>query len=148
VAFFDGAPAEQFAVWNELADSWWPQPTGELGTRLAAGFERGHSEAGPVAAIGSDCLDVDAQLVEDAFAGLRDHDIVFGPSYDGGYYLVGTARHRPGFFDAIPWSTEHTLAAHLAACQLAGLTVSLLPPRRDIDTREDWLAHCGKDGKL
>jgi hypothetical protein len=146
VAFFDGAPVDEFAAWNELADAWWPQPSGDLGQRLAAGLEAAHRDDGPVVAIGSDCLEVDAPLIEDALSRLRIHDVVFGPTYDGGYYLVGTANHLPGLFNAIPWSTNQTLAAHLAACQRAGWTVSLLPPRRDIDTREDWLAHCGKDG--
>jgi rSAM/selenodomain-associated transferase 1 len=148
VAYFDGAPATEFAAWKELADVWWPQPSGDLGRRLAAGFETAHRDRGPVAAIGTDCLEIDASLIVDAFSRLCDHDVVFGPANDGGYYLIGTAKHLPGFFDALPWSTPQILSAHRSVCQRAGWTVSLLPPRRDIDTREDWLAYCGKDGSL
>ena len=145
VAFFDGAPLGDFTAWKELADVWWPQPSGDLGQRLAAGFERAQRAGGPVAAIGTDCLEIDAAVIADAFSRMPAYDVVFGPSCDGGYYLVGTAKHLPGFFDAIPWSTSRTLSAHRSVCQEAGWTVSTLPSRRDIDTLEDWLAHCGKD---
>jgi rSAM/selenodomain-associated transferase 1 len=147
-AYFEGAPLTQFAAWKELADIWWPQPGGDLGQRLAAGFQKAHRDDGPVAAIGTDCLEINAPLIVDAFSRMSIHDVVFGPTYDGGYYLVGSARHLPGFFDAVPWSTRQTLSAHLRLCERAGWTVSTLPPRRDIDTPEDWLAYCGKDGSL
>src|ERR1700736_2199564 len=38
VGFFDGAACEPFACWHAFADAWWPQPVGDLGHRLAAGF--------------------------------------------------------------------------------------------------------------
>jgi rSAM/selenodomain-associated transferase 1 len=140
VGFFTGAPAEAFDEWRDSADDWWPQPDGDLGTRLAAGFERAHARNGPVVAIGTDCLEIDATLVRDALSRLERHDAVFGPSPDGGYYLVGTSRHLPKFFDGVPWSCTDTLSTHMSLCDQRGMSTTLLPQRRDIDTVDDWQA--------
>jgi rSAM/selenodomain-associated transferase 1 len=147
VGFFDGATRDAFEPWNSLVDDWWPQPAGDLGHRLCAGFQDAHCNGGPVAALGTDCLEVDAPLINAAFDILKDKDAVFGPALDGGYYLVGTARHLPGFFTGIPWSSSKTLDAHFSHCRRNGWSVGLLPTRRDIDTREDWLQHCADKGE-
>src|SRR5438874_13740741 len=58
VAYFDGAPHEAFRDWHELADDWWPQPAGDLGERLTAGFAWGCNLRGPVLAVGTDCVEI------------------------------------------------------------------------------------------
>jgi len=146
VGFFDGGTQKDFAAWDSLVEQWLPQPESNLGYRLRAGFEFAHSGGGPVAAIGTDCLEVDAALLQTAFDILKDKDAVFGPALDGGYYLVGTARPLVGFFDGIPWSSHTTLDAHLSSCRKHNWSFGLLPARSDIDTWEDWLAYC--DGKV
>jgi rSAM/selenodomain-associated transferase 1 len=138
IGFIDGAPAERFAAWAPLVDEWLPQPPGDLGDRLAAGFEAAHGRGGPAVALGTDCLEVDAGLIDEALARLEDRDAVFGPAADGGYYLVGTARHLPGFFEGIRWSTPRALADHLARCRDRGWSVAMLGELRDIDTWDDW----------
>jgi rSAM/selenodomain-associated transferase 1 len=146
VGYFEGAAPKDFAPWHPLADDWRPQPEGDLGERLRIGFEWAHSD-GSVAAIGTDCLDLDADLLQAAFELLKHKNAVFGPALDGGYYLVGTARLLSGFFDGIPWSSSQTLHAHLTLCREKGWSVGLLRPRRDIDTWEDWLQHCADKGE-
>jgi len=141
VAYFDGAAREEFAPWHPLADEWWGQPEGDLGERLRAGFAAAHAAGGKVAAVGTDCLELDAPLVVAALDVLEGHDVVFGPALDGGYYLVGTAREFPGFFRDIPWSSPSTLSVHLTRCAENGWSVGLLPARRDIDTVDDWREH-------
>ncbi len=141
VACYDGAPVEAFEPWQRLVDDWWPQPEGDLGDRLHAAFEHWQLEGEPVIAIGTDCLDVDASLIEAAFSKLSARDAVFGPAADGGYYLVGLARNQPTFFQGVPWSTPETLAAHQAHCEEHHWSYGLLPMLHDIDTLEDWLNH-------
>jgi len=141
IGYFDGAAAEAFADWQPLADDWLPQPAGGLGERLEAGFALAHARGGPVLAVGTDAPEIDATLLGEAIDVLRMNDAVFGPAHDGGYYLVGTARRLPGFFDGVRWSSEHTLADHLERCRSAGWSVGLLPPLHDIDTADDWLAY-------
>jgi rSAM/selenodomain-associated transferase 1 len=141
VGYFDGGSQQDFAPWDALVDEWWPQPAGDLGDRLRAGFDAAHALSEPVVAIGTDCLELDAPLLEAAFEALDRNDVVFGPALDGGYYLIGTSRNLPGFFDDVPWSSPSTLAAHLSLCARSAWSVELLDPRRDIDTVADWLAH-------
>ncbi|MBI3838721.1 MAG: TIGR04282 family arsenosugar biosynthesis glycosyltransferase, partial [Planctomycetia bacterium] len=138
VACYHGASAAAFDPWRALVDDWWPQPNGSLGSRLDAAFSRWQAESRPAIAIGTDCLEVDANHVESAFDILRENDVVFGPAIDGGYYLVGLVRYLPSFFHGIPWSTPATLAAHQSVCERQGWSFGLLPTLRDIDTLEDW----------
>ncbi len=64
-------------------------------------------------------------------------DVVLGPGYDGGYWLIAVREHHPRLFDDIPWSTEGVLEATLARCRELSLDVHLLEPWRDIDTAAD-----------
>jgi len=152
VGCHDGGPAELFGEWRHLADDWRAQADGDLGTRLEAAFADAFSDGRPVVAVGTDCLEADADLVAEAFAALRSQDAVFGPAADGGYYLVGAARRLPGFFDGVRWSSADTLRDHLERCRRGGWSAALLPPRHDIDTWDDWQAYLqrqrgGDDGE-
>lgn len=138
VGCYDGAPQAAFEPWLPAADAWWRQPTGDLGARLDAAFRYWLNEGGPAAAIGTDCLDLEAAHVQAAFDQLNSHDVVFGPSEDGGYYLVALARYLPGFFDDIPWSTAGVLAAQQVVCQRHGCSFDRLPTLADIDTLDDF----------
>lgn len=138
VGYFDGAPAERFSEWSILVDEWLPQPAGDLGSRLTVAFEWGHARGGPVLAIGTDCLELRAKQILDSLSRLTDHDVVFGPATDGGYYLVGSSRHIPGLFDGIRWSSAETLADQIQHCETQGLRVALLDSLEDIDTAADW----------
>jgi uncharacterized protein len=75
------------------------QGEGHLGQRMWAGFRRCF-EAGDsrVVMIGCDVPTLSQADIEAAFAALADHDCVFGPATDGGYYLVGLRgnHHDPG----------------------------------------------------
>ena len=146
VAFFDGAEYAAFRDWHELADDWWPQPSGDLGARLTAGFAAGFDSGGPVLAVGTDCLEMEAVLIVRGFEELSHKDVVFGPASDGGYYLVGVAAPRPALFQSVRWSSPFTLADHLLRCRENGWSVSLLPMRHDIDTRSDWQAYLVRNG--
>jgi rSAM/selenodomain-associated transferase 1 len=144
VGLFAGGGINDFQEWHTLVHDWREQSDGDLGRRLERAFETGHGLGSPVVAVGTDCLELSADLVSQAFAALSDHEAVFGPANDGGYYLVGTARPLPGFFTAIRWSSQHTLADHLARCRQHGWSVALLPVRHDIDTWEDWQAYLAR----
>ncbi len=72
-----------------------------------------------------------------AFELLDDHDLVFGPSEDGGYYLVGLKEPIPEIFTGIAWSTPQVLKQSLAICNSLGRDVGLTPTWYDVDTIED-----------
>lgn len=144
-------PAWRLAIWtsdpddvDQVAD-WLGQPTyaqigSTLGDRMA--HTMATSAPHPCVIIGSDTPDVDASVVESAFTALRSHDVVVGPAYDGGYYLIGMQRPLPSLFTDIAWSTEHVLTQTLRAAQDVDAAVYVLPVLRDIDTVDDlqWYA--------
>lgn len=110
VLFFDGEAAyfrHAFPGFRLL-----PQGEGDLGARMERALRTllaGGSET--AALIGSDTPDLPLALVEEAFAVLRQADVVVAPARDGGYVLVGERRHVPELFCDIPWSTSGVLAA-------------------------------------
>lgn len=119
-----------------------PQRGDDLGARMSAAFDetfrRGARRA---AVIGTDVPWVDRGLVAEAFSALDAHDVVLGPTPDGGYYLLALARPRPALFQDVAWSTPSVLASTLDRAAALGLRVRLLPELPDIDTLDDVRAH-------
>jgi rSAM/selenodomain-associated transferase 1 len=107
------------------------QPKGDLGLRMAGVASM--LPPGPVLIVGSDIPDIRPRHIAAGFAALGNHDAVFGPALDGGYWLVGLKR-RPRFinpFDGVRWSTRHALADTLA--NLKGYRSTLIDTLDDID---------------
>jgi hypothetical protein len=90
-----------------------------------------------VIALNSDGPTLPAGYLEQAQALLGRHDVVLGPSDDGGYYLVGVHRPQPGLFRDIAWSTDRVMAQTLERAASLGLSVGLLPGWYDVDTAAD-----------
>ncbi|CAN5611239.1 TIGR04282 family arsenosugar biosynthesis glycosyltransferase [soil metagenome] len=61
--------------------------------------------------------------------------IVFGPSDDGGYYLIGMKQLHRRLFEEITWSTEHVAEQTVARAREIGVEVELLPTWYDVDDR-------------
>ncbi|GAB4823118.1 hypothetical protein N2152v2_010164 [Parachlorella kessleri] len=115
--------------------------TGTLGDRMyhamALRLALDHDK---VLIIGTDVPDLHQGIIAQALAALDDHQVVFGPAEDGGYYLLGVTALPERLFDAIQWSTSSVLQSNLANAQRLGLTVaplSTLPILADIDTVVD-----------
>jgi uncharacterized protein len=79
-----------------------------------------------------------------AFALLTRHDVVVGPTEDGGYYLVGARGAHPGLFDAHGLGTGGALRSLLARADERGLGVALTEAWYDIDEGSD-LARLGAE---
>jgi rSAM/selenodomain-associated transferase 1 len=115
------------------------QIEGDLGERLeaavGAAFARG---AERVICIGGDCpaLGMDAIAAADALL-LGGTDLVFGPSEDGGYYLIGLERPTPEIFDGIPWSGPDTLSASIKKAASLGRSVGVLETLYDVDEAKE-----------
>ena len=116
----------------------WPQSPrrvaqgwGGLGTRMARGLAA--PPPGPAVLIGSDIPGITSRHIARAFRLLGNHDAVFGPAADGGYWLVGL-RRRPRFIDPfndVRWSSPHALADTLV--NLEGKQIALLDVLEDVD---------------
>lgn len=86
------------------------QVEGDLGARLTAAFDDLIFALGDHALIvGSDVPGLTVAHIEAAFRVLERHDVVLGPSRDGGYWCVGLTWKDPDLFRNIPWSTPDVL---------------------------------------
>jgi len=111
-----------------------PQGPGDLGQRMLRALST--ALPGPVMIVGSDIPDISRADIAEGFRKLGDHDAVFGPAHDGGYWLIGT-RHKPprDLFAGVRWSTEHTLSDTLA--NLPEKRVAHLRALNDVDDAGD-----------
>ena len=116
-----------------------PQGGGVLGDRMARIMKV--MPKGQTCIIGGDIPGISNAAIERAFRTLGDHEAVFGPAHDGGYWLIGLKRTRPapvGFLQNVRWSTEHALDDSIES--LADRSVGCVDQLQDVDTAEDLLA--------
>jgi len=123
-----------------------PQGSGDLGARMQRVMDRRPS--GPVIIVGSDIPGISAAHIRRGFKALGEHDAVFGPAPDGGYWLVGLKRAPlvPRAFQNVRWSSEHALADTRA--NLSGFRVALIDQLDDIDDAADLAMARGTHGRL
>ena len=85
--------------------------------------------------IGTDIPEISKENIIDSFNLLNDNDFVFGPSYDGGYYLVGMKEYN----DVIVKTNSGTLNNILNAIENINLKYSIIEKRYDIDEYDDLI---------
>ncbi|MDP8949426.1 MAG: TIGR04282 family arsenosugar biosynthesis glycosyltransferase [Actinomycetota bacterium] len=86
--------------------------------------------------IAADSPHLGVEVVEEAFRRLDREDLVFGPTHDGGYYLIGMR----GYHDVLEGATmskDSVLEGIVARARLSGLSVGLLEATFDVDLAED-----------
>ncbi|MGJ8618217.1 MAG: TIGR04282 family arsenosugar biosynthesis glycosyltransferase [Sulfitobacter sp.] len=114
----------------------WPQGRGNLGDRMARML--GRVSIGSACVIGADIPGITKRHIADAFQALGNHDAVFGPAPDGGYWLIGLKHPRrqpPVMFQGVRWSTAHALADSKAT--LAGYSMAEVATLSDVDEITD-----------
>ena len=117
-----------------------PQRGGDLASRLVSVLEHLFAAGfGGAILIDSDTPTLPSGLLERAVTHVasREHDLVLGPSADGGYYLIGLGRIHRVLFDDMPWSTPTVLEETLRRARDLGLTAARLEPWYDVDTGAD-----------
>jgi rSAM/selenodomain-associated transferase 1 len=114
------------------------QGGGDLGARIKMAFHDAfRAGARRVVIIGTDCPNLNSELLETAFDDLQRSDIVIGPANDGGYYLIGLRRPLPQLFDGIRWGSDKVLEQTLQRAREANVHPSLLTTLSDVDRPED-----------
>lgn len=135
---FAGGTTANMTTWLGADLSYQPQGEGDLGDRMARAFQAGFEDScASIVLIGTDCPDLDVDLLDQAFRELQQHDLVLGSAADGGYYLIGLRSAAPKLFQAVPWSTSEVLQQTVTIAQQLGLTIAYLPMLSDIDRPED-----------
>lgn len=117
------------------------QARGDLGNRLRDAFSTLSKDYEKMIVIGSDCAAITSDHIMAAATALDNSDMVLGPVYDGGYYLLGMNGYYPELISDIEWSTDVVAAQTLAKAELKNLSTSKIETLHDIDYHEDWLAH-------
>ncbi len=97
-------------------------------------FAQGYRQ---VILLGTDVPALPLDHFKQALTSLENHDLVLGPAFDGGYYLIGLKRMAPELFADIPWSTDQVLRLTQKNAAEIGLKASLIQPWRDVDTLAD-----------
>ena len=104
-------------------------------TSVFAYFAAGHQRR--IIAFNSDSPHLPQSVLEDAFEILAVHDIVIGPTHDGGYYLVGAKAPHPTLFENDGMGTSSALDRLLARIETLKFSVGMAAPFYDIDVAED-----------
>jgi rSAM/selenodomain-associated transferase 1 len=114
----------------------------QQGEGLAAGltsafahFAHGHQRR--TIAFNSDSPHLPRSVLENAFETLAAHDVVVGPTHDGGYYLVGAKASYPTLFARDGMGTSSALERLLARTRTLQLSVGFADPFYDIDVPDD-----------
>jgi hypothetical protein len=118
-----------------------PQRGNDLGERMSDAFGTCFSEGFRSAIlIGSDCPDLPLDLIQEAFDALESgHEVVIGPSIDGGYYLIGFRKDtfNTGIFKNINWGEKSVYESTVKRLGDERCLVYIAPAWRDIDSIAD-----------
>jgi rSAM/selenodomain-associated transferase 1 len=104
-------------------------------TSVFAHFAEGHQRR--TIAFNSDSPHLPRAVLEGAFETLTANDVVVGPTYDGGYYLVGATASHPTLFAHDGMGTSTALEKLLSRARALELSVGFADPFYDIDVADD-----------
>lgn len=121
----------------------------DLGLKMASAFlETYQKKYTKVLIIGSDCFELNQGIITDAYRQLSKNEVVIGPAFDGGYYLIGFNFDLFGkgieevlekMFYNKEWSHERVGQEAIEACEKMNLSYFLLPTLTDVDEEKDFL---------
>jgi rSAM/selenodomain-associated transferase 1 len=140
IYFYPPDSSKEFINWIGEGLEYMPQRGDDLGERMKNGFLQSFSDGfRKVLVIGSDLPDLKNSIIQEAFISLGINDTVIGPSFDGGYYLIGFRDDTflPNIFHGISWGTESVFRETMKVFNESQYSVHVLPPWRDVDTLDD-----------
>jgi uncharacterized protein len=130
VLVFGAASGDRLPAGFELMG----QRGSDFGERVAAALADAHATAPlPMLLIRADTLEITADMLADAARSLTsgEADAVFGPAYDGGFWLIGLRRPDRSLVVGIPEPGQDSAVAAgrllLDRLAAAGLRIALAP---------------------
>ena len=140
---YDGGNEQLMRRWLGAEFEYAPQGDGDLGKRMQRAFEDVF-EFGAASAviIGTDIPDLTVKVIKEAFAVLRQKEMVLGPAKDGGYYLIGFEKTAfspavGNLFSGITWGEHDVLKKTMKVAMGHGVSYSLVDELDDVDRPED-----------
>jgi uncharacterized protein len=95
-------------------------------------------------AFNSDSPHLPRSVLEAAFETVAAHDLVVGPTHDGGYYLVGAKNSHPTLFAGDGMGTSSALERLLSRARALELSVGFAEPFYDVDVADDLACLAGE----
>jgi uncharacterized protein len=105
-------------------------------TSVFAHFAEGH-QFRRIIAFNADSPHLPSSVLEEAFAALATNDLVIGPTYDGGYYLVGAKAYYPTLFTGDGMGTNSALERLISRARILELSTGFTDSFYDIDVADD-----------
>ena len=122
-------------------EAYYLQQGADLGSRMlqaiSNGLKRQAADSPKVILIGSDCLDMTHDHLQQAVEALCSHDIALSPALDGGYALIACRRIESQLFTDVEWGSGSVFNQTLKNAQSLDYRVAILETVRDIDTLQD-----------
>jgi len=109
----------------------------DLGAKMSDAFTAFIKNGAKVVIIGSDLPRLPPRYINRAFRELSKNDVVLGPAYDGGYYLIGLKQPCAKMFEGIHWSSGSVFDDTLKKARRFKKKAAILDFWYDIDTPED-----------
>ena len=100
-------------------------------------YDAFESDFDKIILIGSDTPDITGQIISQGFAELDKHDIIIGPSQDGGIYLIGMKEPHENLLSEQTYGHKEVLNELLDEIENRNLSVFKLPTLIDIDVKDD-----------
>lgn len=139
--FYDPPDTKNVMVeWLGADNEFILQQGSDLGERMKNVFNTMFEDSiSSAVIIGTDFPDLPVKHLFEAFDGLKKSNAVIGPTFDGGYYLIGF--NKDSFlshaFDHMPWGSNTVFKDTMALLNKTNLSVHVLPVWRDVDTYDD-----------
>lgn len=85
-----------------------PQGKGNIGIKMINALK---SKPSKKLLIGSDIPDISTEIIFSSWKKLHNSKIIFGPSYDGGFWLIGVNKYNnlDSLFQNLDWNSGNTL---------------------------------------
>ncbi len=109
----------------------------DLGERMNHAFGNLLADYDKVVIVGSDCPQLTKSHIDTAFNSLDETDVVIGPTFDGGYYLLGMKQLQAFLFNDMKWSTDEVFSTSLIRIFEHQRTLTQLQKLSDVDVEDD-----------
>jgi hypothetical protein len=109
----------------------------DIGARMFNAFKAIFTSNTKAVIIGSDSPNLPKSYINKAFNQLSKHDLVLGPAFDGGYYLIGLKRPCQELFVDIEWSSSSVFKKTFKKAKKLNKKLAIINFWYDIDRPED-----------
>lgn len=108
-----------------------------LGEKMSNMFQECCENNNQVILIGSDCVSITKNILNEGFEKLKSCPIVIQPADDGGYVLIGQSKFIPHVFSGPKWGSATVFNTTIEILRSNSTPFYQLPSAFDIDIKED-----------